>query len=164
MSDLTGQIGLVPHPHTPVEFAIEWWTRAPVHHAVLAVDEEQCVSCEPGGARLRPITIYPDAYWSHFTLTDTQRQAIIADANGMLGIPYGWWADAAIALARRTPFRVPLWLAQYIESDRRSECAQLCDKVYADAGIHLFTKVLPSAVDPGMFVPLWRKRKWMPAQ
>jgi hypothetical protein len=162
MTSYTAQIGLVPHPQTFVEYGIDWVTNSPVFHAVVAVSETECMSAEPGGARIRQISEYPDAYWSQFHLSDTERTAIVTKANDMLGTPYGWWADAAIAVSLKTPFRIPLWLAHYIDSDKRTECAQLCDTAYSFAGVHLFSHVLPSAVWPGMFVPVFRKNGWMP--
>jgi hypothetical protein len=153
----TGQIGLVPHPHTPIEYLINLFTRSSVYHAVLAVSETECVSAEPGGVRIRQISEYPDAHWSDFPLTDMKRAVIVAKAKSMLTLPYGWFADAAIFVALNTPFRIPLWLAHYIDSDKRTECAQLCDTCYQAAGIHFFQNVLPSAVYPGMFVGIFRK-------
>jgi hypothetical protein len=157
----TAQIGLVPHAQSPIEHVIDWFTSSQVHHAVIAISETECVSAEPGGARIRQISEYPDTHWSNFPLTDANREVIVAKANSMLGTPYGWFADIAIGLSLKTPFRVPLWLAHYIDSDKRTECAQLCDTAYTAAGIRLFTHVLPSAVYPGMFVPIFRKHGWM---
>jgi hypothetical protein len=154
VSDRTGQIGLVPHPQTLVECGIDWATSSPVFHAVCGISATECMSAEPGGARTRQLTEYPDAYWSDFPLTEPERTAIVAKANDMLGTPYGWFADAAIFVALKTPFR--------IDSDKRTECAQLCDTAYSAAGIHLFEHVLPSAVYPGMFVPIFEKNGWMP--
>jgi hypothetical protein len=153
----TGQIGLIPHAQTPAEHLIDWVTISPVHHAVLAVSETECMSAEPGGARIRPISRYPDAFWSDFPLTDAKRAVIVAKANSMIGLPYGWFADIAIGIALLTKSHTPKWLAHYIDSDKRTECAQLCDTCYQAAGIHFFQGVLPSAVYPGMFVAIFRK-------
>ena len=84
----TGQIGLVQHPQTLVEYGIDWVTDSPVHHAVLGISETECVSAEPGGARIRQINEYPDAYWSQFNLTDSERAGIVAKATDMLRTPY----------------------------------------------------------------------------
>lgn len=160
MVDLTGQIGIVPHPHTFVEHAIDWVTKSPVHHAVLAISPTKCVSCESGGARLRNISDFPDAYWSAFDLTTVERDTIVAFGNSKLGKPYGWFADAAIAIALVSGIQTPLWIQSYLNSDRRYECAQLCDAAYNAAGRHMFVGIISSAVFPGMFIPIWKSNGW----
>lgn len=156
-----GQIGIVPHPHTPTEWLIETVTRSTVHHAVLAISETECVSCEPGGALLRPITRFPDAYWSHFELLPEQLGPILRWANAHVGAPYGWFQDIAIGVALLTRRETPKWLQNYLSSNRSYECAQFCDAAYTYAGIHLFSNIVSSAVYPGMFVPIWQRFGWM---
>jgi len=160
MVDLTGQIGIVPHPHTFVEHAIDIITKSPVYHSVLAISETQCVSCEPGGARLRNISDYPDAYWSAFQLTIKQRDIIVAFGLSKLRYPYGWFADLAIAIALVSGTKTPLWIQRYLNSGRRYECAQLCDAAYNAADIHFFVGIIPAAVFPGMFIPIWKSHGW----
>jgi hypothetical protein len=159
---LTAQIGLVPHPHTPFEYIIDWVTVSPVHHAVLAINETQCVSAEPGGVRIREISEYPDAYWSAYELTALERETIVAYGRSVIGRPYGWFADIAIGIAKLTKLDTPLWIQRYISSQKRTECAQLCDAAYNVAGRHIFRGIVPAAVFPGMFVPIFQKAGWMP--
>lgn len=162
-STYTGQIGLVPHPRSFIEWAIEKVTRSTVHHAVIGISENWCVSAEPGGARLRPISGYADAYWSHFDLTDTQQTAVVGFAKSHIGVPYGWFTDAAIGLSFLLHARTPRWVEDYLNSDRRFECAQLCDAAYVAAGIHLFKDGRPpGVVYPGSFEPIFRAHGWMP--
>jgi uncharacterized protein YycO len=163
VSDLTGQIGLVPHPQSLVEWGIEWWTRSTVHHAVIAISETECVSAEPNGARLRPIDYYPDAYWSHFDLTEPQKTAAVKFATDHIGTPYGWLTDIAIGISFLLHQRTPKFIENYIASDGSMCCSQLCDAAYVAADIHLFNDGrLPGTVYPGSFAPIWRANHWMP--
>lgn len=156
----TGQIGVVPHAHTPAEWLIEAVTRSTVHHAIIAISETECVSCEPGGALVRPISRFPDAYWSHFDLTSKQRKNIVFWAKFNIGAKYGWFADLAIGVALIWKLRTPKWVARWLDNGRRFECAQYCDAAYAYGGVHLFKGVVPSAVYPGMFIPIWEEHGW----
>ena len=157
----TGQIGLVPHPHTPFEYLIDWITVSRVHHAVIAISETECVSCEAGGARIRQISEYPDAHWSEFPLTAGERDTIVNFGRTRIGRPYGWFADIAIGIALLSGVHTPKGIQAYLNSDRSYECAQLCDAAYSTAGIHFFDDIPAAAVYPGMFVPIFRSYGWM---
>lgn len=162
MTDLTGQIGLVPHPHTFVEWAIDKVTRSTVHHAVLAITPAWCISCEPHGARLRPISHFPDAYWSEFDLTGRQRAQITCWGREHLGAKYGWFADAVIGVALLTGIHTPKWIEKRLNRGRRFECAQFCAAAYDAADMGLFERP-PAMVYPGLFVRAFRDRGWLPA-
>jgi len=157
----TGQIGLVPHPQTPAEHLIDWVTRSPVHHSVVAISETECVSCEPGGALLRPLSRFPDAIWSHFDHTPAETAGIVGWARAHVGAPYGWLQFFAIGVALLTKTHTPDWLRRYLNSGKSFECAQYCDAAYTAAGIYLFKDAVPSDVYPGMFVPIWGAHGWM---
>ena len=159
----TAQIGLVPHAKTVVEWLIQVVTRSTVHHAIVAISETECLSCEAGGAMIRPITRFPDAYWSHFELPTVQQDAIVAWARGHVGRKYGWLADAAIGIALIFHVRTPAWVEARINDGRRFECAQACDAAYVAAGIDLFPNDRPpGTVYPGLFTHIWRTHHWMP--
>lgn len=162
MTDLTGQIGLIPHPKTLLELLIDLITVSPVHHSVLAISATECISCEASGARIRPISHYPDAYWSHYPHTPEVRDKIVGWGVERIGRPYGWFTDFAIGIALIFHKRTPEWVRRYLSNDGWWECAEFCDAAYVQAGQHLFEGVISAEVYPGMFVPLWEKEGWMP--
>ena len=162
MIDLTGQIGLVPHPKSFVEWAIQVVTRSPVHHAILGISPTQCISDEPHGPIIRDIADFPDAYWSYFDHTPEQSAEIVAWGHAHVKTKYGYFADAALFLWLVLGIHTPGWLARYLNNGTHFECAQFCDAAYQAAGIHLFNDGrLPSAVYPGSFVPIFRANGWM---
>lgn len=160
---LTGQIGLIPHPHGWVEHAIETVTRAPVHHVVVAITETLVIGADPAGATVHRVSDYPDAVWSHFGLTDQQRHAIVVWASAHVGTPYSFLDDAAIGIALLSGIPTPRWVQERLSSDRHLQCAQLADAAYLAAGLHLFDDGrLPGAVYPGSFIPIWQQHGWWP--
>jgi len=162
MSDLTGQIGLVPHPKSLVEWLIEKVTRSNVHHAILAISPTSCISCEPAGALVRHISDFPDAYWSHFDLGQAQKLAIARWGLDHRGVPYGWFTDAAIGISLLFHERTPKWVERYLNSGRFYCCSQFCDAAYDANGIHLFRDGrLPGTVYPGSLAHVWRAHGWM---
>lgn len=162
MTDYTGQIGLVPHPVRFWPRAIAWATHSIVYHTVLAIDNTRTISAEPGGAVFRPLNFWPDTIWSHFDLTPEQQEDITNWGVRHIHTPYGWFTDAADALALLLGLRTPKWVARYLSSEYVMNCSQLCDSAYRDAGIQLFDDGrLPSAVYPGSFEPIWRAHGWM---
>jgi hypothetical protein len=100
----------------------------------------------PSGARLAPLqedqlgdSISPGWLWSTgmVPLTDDQRGKIVATALLCKGVPYSW-ADYYSLAARRLHIPVP-GLKDYIADSGHMICSQLCDYVYMQAGVHLFT-------------------------
>jgi hypothetical protein len=160
--DLTAQIGLIPHPHTLLERTIDKITDSVVHHSVLAVTKTHCVSAEARGVRVRRIDYFPDAYWSEFDLSTTQRDTIVDFGIERIDRPYGWFTDAAIGISVLAKEKTPAWVENYLNDDRWYECAQLCEAAYAAAKRPLLEGVTPAEVFPGMFVPIWRRHEWMP--
>jgi hypothetical protein len=84
---LTGQIGLRRHGAGIIAKGIEWATYSHTHHVIVAISETQCVSAEPGGSRIRPMTDYPSIEWSSFDLTEAQRHCIALAARSYLYLP-----------------------------------------------------------------------------
>ena len=107
-------------------------------HAFLYVGGGDIIQAEPGGASERPLTGHAHTLWSSdaIPLTDPQRHAICAAAEGYLGIPYSFLDYAALA-AHRLHLDVP-GLRAYISDTGHMICSQLVDQCYADAGVHLF--------------------------
>jgi hypothetical protein len=162
VSDLTGQIGLVPHAHTLVEHAIDWATDETVHHAVLAISPTECISCEPKGAIRRLISDFPDAYWSDYDIASDERDRIVAWALVHEGDPYSYAADAAIGVYLIFGIRTPKMIERRLNSGHRFECAQFCDNAHRAGGRDPFKDRAPAMIFPGSFAPTWRAHGWMP--
>ena len=160
--DLAGQIGLVPHAKTLVEWLIQKVTRSTVHHAILAVSPTTCISCEPEGALLRQISDFPEAHWSSYDLTAMQKLLISRWGTDHLGIPYGWFSDAAIGIALIFKVHTPAWVERYLNNGSFYECAQFCAAAYQQSGINLFRGRPPATIYPGSFERTWRLRGWLP--
>ena len=60
---LAGQIALIPDGREPFQRLVQWVTRFPFHHNVVAVSDKWCVSAEMPRVRLRPISHFPNAVW-----------------------------------------------------------------------------------------------------
>ncbi|WTJ79432.1 hypothetical protein OG335_20590 [Kitasatospora sp. NBC_01539] len=115
---------------------------ADYEHAFIYVGDGQLVEAQPGGAELRPVSVYDGhpALWStgRYTLTDGQRAALVTAARGYVGVPYSVADYFALAAHRfRLPFS-PL-LKGYVADSRHMICSQLVDQCYLDAGVHLFS-------------------------
>jgi uncharacterized protein YycO len=160
---VAGQIGLVYYTgFHPLSHAIARWTRSPVSHTVIAINETECVGAEPKGARRRPISYFGHVIWSRFDYTDEQRAIVVDFAERRIGVPYSYLTDAAIAAAFLLHRRTPKVIEDYLSSDYVYECAQLADAALLAAGIHAFDDGrLPGTVYPGSFVPLYRRNGWM---
>ncbi|MFJ8040523.1 hypothetical protein ACIRBX_08475 [Kitasatospora sp. NPDC096147] len=112
-------------------------------HAFVHVGNEELVEAQPGGAELRPLSVYTDGRpirWStgRIPLTDDQRRAIVAAARGYVGTPYSV-ADYLALAAHRFRLPVGLLIRAYVANSGHMICSQLVDQCYQDAGVHLFT-------------------------
>jgi hypothetical protein len=92
----------------------------------------------PGGARLVPFTPGGKGWlWSHFDLTQEQRDKIVAAALSCKGIPYSA-ADYFALAAHRLHVPVP-GLKDYIADSGHMICSQLVDWCYQQAPLQLFS-------------------------
>lgn len=100
-------------------------------------------SAYPGGARAvelpcPPLSL-PGSLWSsgRIPLTEQQRAAILENCLALTGTPYSFLDYLALALHR---LRIPApGLRAFIAAQGHEICSQLCDRVYQEAGVHLFT-------------------------
>lgn len=135
-------------------FLIRWGTNSPVNHAGIFLGDNSIIEAEPGGARISQ-GFYDNCVWStgHIYLDDDERTRIVYQAKLMRGVPYSWLDIIAITLAqKRLGGRINSnsWIAKRISSDKTLTCAELCDRVYQLAGIHLFADGrLSGLVSPG---------------
>lgn len=108
-------------------------------HAFIYLGNDQVMSAEPGGARLRPTSRYSEIYWCENIAAryDAGHLAQVAVfARQLDGTPYSFIDYAAIA-AHTLHLPVP-GLRSYIESTKHLICSQLCDLAYQNSGIQLF--------------------------
>ncbi|MFI5814892.1 hypothetical protein ACIA7S_28535 [Streptomyces sp. NPDC051643] len=101
--------------------------------------ELRLVEAMPGGAIVRPLSVYDDRhvlYVSPAGLTAAQRKAIGDCALKYRDVPYSFLDYLALA-AHRFHLPVPR-LRRYIRATGHQICSQLADRAYLDAGIPLF--------------------------
>jgi len=157
---LTGQIGLRRHSTGWVGKEIEWATYSHTHHVVVAVSEAVCISAEPGGARYRRISDYPELTWSRFGLTDDQRTLIRDAAAEYEGSPYNFAIYGPLLWQRLTGRKVDGWVARWLSRRPNENCSQLSDDIYNAADLHLFEDI-PEIVTPGDFERLFARLGWL---
>lgn len=158
---IAGQVGLVPATPNWGSYVVVWATGSAYTHMVVAVSETHCVSAEPGGARLRPISDYPDTIWSRFELTPRQRHAIVRYANSKIDTPYGWIEYLATGLALVTKRATPNWLRRFIGREDRLICSQLSYLALKAGGVNPDMGRRPTlAVIPGDFGRYYVQQGW----
>jgi len=114
---------------------------ADYEHAFVYVGDAQLVEAQPGGAELRPLSVYDGRpmLWStgRFDLTAEQRTRIVDAARHYIGVRYSFADYLALAAAR---FHLPVGrpLRRFVADTRHMICSQLVDQCYQDAGVHLF--------------------------
>lgn len=158
---LAGQVGIV---HSSKGFAprmIRLITGSNWSHVVVAINERECVSAEPGGAVVRPIADYPAVIWSQFRLSGYQRKVIAFWALMHKGTPYSWMAYYGAGLAALLKDRTPNWLDRYVDRTDKLICSQLADRALQAGGINLFQDSRPrGAVTPASFGRYFYERGW----
>ncbi|MDR6907484.1 hypothetical protein J2X63_003192 [Agromyces sp. 3263] len=128
---------------------------------IVAINEHEVVSAEPGGARIRPIDYYPGIVWSQFPLRRAQRRRIAVFARTRVGTPYAWSDYFAVGAALITGRSTPEWLRSYVADTSRLVCSQLCDLALQAGGVHVFFDHRPAgAVIPASFARVFIARGW----
>ncbi|MFD9125527.1 hypothetical protein [Kitasatospora sp. NPDC059571] len=111
-------------------------------HAFVFVGDGQLVEAQPGGAELRPLSVYDGhaTLWStgRFDLTEEQRTAVVAAARGYIGVPYSVLDYVALA-SHRLHLPIGPLIKGYVADSRHMICSQLVDQCYQDAGVQLFS-------------------------
>jgi hypothetical protein len=130
-------------------------------HVVIAINELQCVSAEPGGAVVRQISDYPEVVWSHMKLTGRERSIVAFWALQHKGHPYSWVAYYGAAVAAILKDRTPEWLDRLVGRSDKLICSQLADLAMQAVGINLFEDSRPrGAVTPASFGRYFYERGW----
>lgn len=159
----TGQIGIVHSRRGFMGRLVQWATRSHWNHVIVAVNEYECVSAEPGGAVVRLITYYhaEEVVWSRYDLTASQAVAIRRWARHHVGVEYNWSDFVLAGIASITGRATPKWVRRLIATPDRLICSQLADLAYQAAGLHLFNDRRPEgAVTPKSFGQLFRTHGW----
>lgn len=161
MSSGLGQVGLIPGSSNLVQYVICKATHSHVAHVVMDIGGGECISAEPGGARIRRLEDYPTAIWSSYDLTPAQAQAAAAWGRDRVGTPYNWLDDAVIGVEQAFGLRLPTWVEDGAWNGSTLECAQLADQALNAAGYQAFTDGRrPNRVYPGSFEHDWVRRGW----
>jgi len=159
---LAGQVGLVSTKGW-VGRLVQLVTRSAFNHSVVAINEHECVSAEPGGAVIRPISYYQHDFvaWSRFNLTAEQRDRITLWAFDHVGVEYDSVGFAAIAVTKLLGPFAPRWLLRYVGAHDRLICSYLCDLALQAGDIHLWRDHRPEgAVTPASFGKVYKARGW----
>lgn len=137
-----GDFGLTTIPGIPGAFVYfgQWfigdasrWT-----HAFIVLDEHLVMEARPGGAAIRPLSLYEDQpiLYSDLDLDPETRQCITANALSLWGTPYSFLDYAALALDK-IGIRADC-IKGYIASSGHMICSQFVDEVYRRSGVPLF--------------------------
>ena len=135
---LVGQIGLRRNGTTLISKVIEWCTWSTSHHVVLILENGQCLSGEPGGARYRDVNEYPALDISAYPLTTEQRALILEYAHTLIGTPYNYAVFPMLLIRRLVRFDMPQWVKDWLNTRPHEDCSSLTNLIYEAAGIHLF--------------------------
>lgn len=129
-----------------------------ITHVFVVLNDGQIIEAMPGGARFATLDKYPDAIYSRFRLTRTQRDMIVEEAIRMEGTPYSFLDFLSLFLTHLTRVRwlnlklrwIPGFVRNRVSSSGHMICSQLCVEAYQRSGIELFPEdTLPMDVTPG---------------
>lgn len=160
MTRLTGQIGIRLHGTTKLSQAIEGITHSEAHHVVIAISETDVISPEPHGAKIRPMSYFPEIVWSQFDYTDVQRADMAFMAEALENHPYNYAGFALIGVEKITGIRIPDRLARAVSWTDRMMCSQMADFLLRKVGISLF-QAHSGMVSPADFEHYFRTMGWL---
>ncbi len=131
-------------------------TDSDVNHAGIYLGKGLTLEAQPGGAIYGHITQgqMDAALWSGMNptwrLSRIEGEAVCTQAKTHHGDPYSWLDIACISLTILTRSHIPSVVSARLDNPHRNICSQLVDRVYEEAGVHLFTDGRPhGAVSPG---------------
>jgi len=141
-----GRIGLT-QIHGQVGFGIrvgQWLNKSgfeDYEHAFLDLGDGNLIQAEPGGAQIRPLSIYKpeNIYWCdkiYARVPAAVRPRIAEEAKGFEGVKYSFLDYDAIALHRLGLDTA--WLERYIDSTGHMICSQLVNVSYIRGGHRIF--------------------------
>ncbi|MFF2493236.1 hypothetical protein [Agromyces sp. NPDC058064] len=160
---LTAQVAVVHSDRGLAARLVQGITGSAWNHIIVAINDTHCLSAEPGGAIVRPISYYDDhlVVWSRFELDAQQRRRIVNWAWQHVGVPYSWPDFIAAGISSLTKRATPRWLRRFVARPDRLICSQLCDLALQAGGLHLFADHRPAgAVTPASFGALFVELGW----
>lgn len=162
MTELLGQVGISTKASTWVQRGVEAITRAPVHHIVICISDTECISAEPGGAKIKPLDYRDDIIWSHFNFAPEQAQACADWARAREGRPYNFINCALIGFYCVTRIPLPRLVTDRFITDKSYQCAQFADSALTQgAGIKIFDdNRYRGGVHTGSFGDLFKEQGW----
>jgi len=128
-----------------IRHATESWAG----HAFIYVGDGMIVEAGAPVTRLAPASSHPDAIWNlHEPLTNAQRDAIVARARALLGVPYDYPAYIGFGL-EVLGLRTGKELQQVFKHDSWRVCSADVADAYGFAGIDLTAGLqYPNLVSP----------------
>jgi hypothetical protein len=137
MAALTGRIGLITEHAGKWPTIIRLVTRSPYTHAVIALDDQWCISAELPHVIRQPIATYRNIHWMPPLGTPEQMSSVAWHANAMAEakVPYNRLAFALAGLAS-LGINPPAWLRNWATGCGLT-CSMACDQAHAAAGIDL---------------------------
>ncbi len=160
-ADLAGQVGIIHSKQGWSPLIVRLVTHSYWSHVIVALDDELCVSAEPGGTVIRAIDSYRDVIWSRFDLDEDQRLLIIGWAARRVGTPYAWSDFYVAGITALLKSHTPKWLRRLAAGTDRLICSQLADLALQAGGIRVFRDDRPrGAVTPASFGRYFYERGW----
>ena len=132
---LTGQVGCVVDAKGWMGRLIERVTGSRAHHVVIALSDTHCISAEPGGAKVRPITDYEHVVWSGYQHTEEQAHLIAGLAEFATNTRYDYLSFAARGVHFLTGAKIPDKVATWLDDRGETTCSQLASNIMAAARI-----------------------------
>lgn len=159
-----GQVALVPGSHSWVTFLICKITGSHCGHEVVITGDDECVSAEPHGVRLRRLNEFGTMIPSELVLKPEQVEQIVAFARAQVGKPYAYADDALIAIERVFRFRFPMFVRREFQKDGQWQCAQLSQAALLAGGVSLVPASVYGDVYPGTFESAFEACGWYTKQ
>lgn len=135
--------------------AIRVVTDSDVNHACLYLGGDRTLEAQPHGAIFGRVSSYPEPLWSGMNpdlreLAMIHGPAIVAAASKHHGDKYSFVDVGAIGLAKIFGIHLPAPVRDRLGDAHMNMCSQLVDRVYEEAGVHLFNDGrLHGDVSPG---------------
>ena len=126
---LTGQVGVVVDARGWMGKAIERVTGSRAHHVVIALNEYECMSAEPGGVRRRLITDFENVVWTKYQHTEEQAHLIAGLAEFAAHTRYDYLSFVALWWHFTTGLRIPDRIATWLDERGETTCSQLASNI-----------------------------------
>lgn len=126
---LTGQVGVVHSGTGLIARVIEWATRSPAHHVVIAISESTCMSADYPRVLVRPISEYAHVTWTQFELTPEQVEAVVNETWRYLGVRYNLAAFFTLGAHHLTRLPIPAGIAAWLNRRPYVTCSQMTTQI-----------------------------------